>query len=269
MERQSNFLVGYLEVQCEGHVGTIVMQRPEKLNAMTAGFWADLRETLDRLAADGHTRVAIITGGGNRSFSAGGDIGGFLDLKTIEEMRAYQVDAMEAFAHVERSPLIVIAAVNGIAYGGGCELAMASDIVIASDTASFALPEAALGLVPGFGVLRAPDVVGRQMAKFLIATGESIDAQHALEIRLVQRVVSTSELMIEARRLAAVIAARSPLALSVAKRMVNRTIDDAALDYSVEEITSLQASEDRKRGVEAFLAKRTPVFTSRVKGAAK
>ncbi|HEY0311955.1 MAG TPA: enoyl-CoA hydratase/isomerase family protein [Allosphingosinicella sp.] len=269
MDRQSHFQVGYLEVRSEGHVAQIVMQRPEKLNAMTAGFWSDLREALDRLASDGETRVAIITGGGDRAFSAGGDIAGFLHLQTIDEMRAYQVDAMQAFAHVEGSPLIVIAAVNGIAYGGGCELAMASDIVIASDAARFAMPEAMLGLVPGFGVLRAPDVVGRQMAKLLIATGENIDAQRALEVGLVQRVVPAAELMVEARRMAETIAARSPMALSVAKRMVNRTIDDAALNYSVEEITILHTSEDRKCGVEAFLAKRTPVFTGGVKVAPK
>jgi enoyl-CoA hydratase len=262
MDRRARFRIGYLEVTCDDHVATLVMQRPEKLNAMTAGFWRDLREVLDRLADDGEARVVIITGGGDRAFSAGGDIGGFLNLETIDEMRAYQVDAMAAFAHVERSPLIVIAAVNGIAFGGGCELALASDIVIASDRATFAMPEAALGLVPGFGVIRAPEVMGRHMAKYLIATGESIDAEQAKAIGIVQRVVPAEILMEAARTLADTISRRSPVALSVAKRMVNRTMDDTALEHSVEEITKLHSSDDRKRGVEAFLAKRQPVFAS-------
>jgi enoyl-CoA hydratase len=269
MDSQSRFQIGYLEVECDEHVATIVMQRPEKLNAMTAGFWGDLRDVLDRLADDGKTRVAIITGGGERAFSSGGDIAGFLNLGTVAEMRAYQIDAMATFSHLEHSPLIVIAAINGIAFGGGCELALASDIVIASDAATFALPEAALGLAPGFGVLRAPEVVGRQMAKYLIATGESIDAVFALQIGMVQRVVPASELMAAARAVARAIAGRSPLALAVAKRMVNSTIDPASIDYSVQEITALHSSDDRKRGVEAFLAKRVPVFAGRARVARK
>ena len=261
--------IGYLEIERNEHVATIVMQRPDKLNAMTAGFWSDIRRALDELDADGITRAVIITGGGERAFSAGGDIGGFLDLETVDEMRAYQIDAMAAFSHVEQSRLIVISAVNGIAFGGGCELAMACDIVIASDAATFALPEAALGLVPGFGVLRAPEIIGRQMAKLLIATGERLDAQRAFEIGIVQIVVPAASLMDEARRVARCVAARSPSALATAKRMVNRTIDASSLAYSVEEITALHASDDRERGIAAFLEKRAPIFADRGKAEAK
>lgn len=254
--------IGYLEIVREGHVATITMQRPEKLNAMTAAFWAHLREALDLLACDGMSRVAIITGAG-KAFSAGGDISSFLDLESIEEMRAYQDDAMAAFSHVEQSPLIVIAAINGLAFGGGCELALACDIVIAARGATFAMPEAALGLVPGFGAIRAADVIGRQMAKYLIATGDAIDAERAFAIGLAQAVVPDEGLMEEARAVADRIAMRSPNAVSVGKRMVNRTIDPAAFAYSTDEITALQASDDRNRGIEAFLAKRTPVFGAR------
>lgn len=263
MSSKEDFRIGYLAVARNNHVASVMMDRPEKLNAMTPSFWGDLRQVLDVLADDRKTRVIIITGAGEKAFSAGGDIVGFTELKTIEEMRAYQIDAMSTFSHVERSPLTVIAAVNGLAYGGGCELALASDIVIAADTATFALPEAALGLVPGFGVLRSPDVVGRQMTKFLIATGNTIDAHRAFEIGMVQLVVPKNELLAQAQAVAERIAARSPLALSVAKRMINRTIDPASQDYSVEEITRLQASNDRAEGVEAFLARRTPVFAAR------
>lgn len=268
MDKDCDGRIGYLEISRDLHVATIVMQRPDKLNAMTAAFWSDLRRALDELAAGGEVRAVIITGGGERAFSAGGDIGGFLDLGTVDAIRAYQEDAMAAFSHVERTPLIIISAVNGIAFGGGCELALASDIVIAGESATFAFPEAALGLVPGFGVLRAPEIVGRQMAKFLIATGEILGAERALQIGMVQAVVPDAVLLNEARRIASMIARRSPLALAAAKRMVNRTIDDAALAYSVDEITALHASDDRKRGVEAFLAKRPPVFANPVKASA-
>jgi len=245
MVSERNFRVGYLAVERSNHVATVLMERPEKLNAMTPSFWRDLREVLDLLTADGETRAVVITGAGEKAFSAGGDIVGFTELKTIEDMRSYQIDAMSAFAHVERCPLMVISAVNGLAFGGGCELVLASDIVIASETATFALPEAALGLVPGFGALRSPDVIGRQ---------------------IVQLVVAKHELLTQARALAVRIAARSPLALSVAKRMVNRTIDHASQDYSVDEITKLQASEDRAEGIEAFLLGRAPIFGARRNG---
>jgi enoyl-CoA hydratase len=263
---KQDFSVGYLTVERHNHVAVIVMQRPEKLNAMTAGFWADLRQVLDELRDDRQTRVVIITGAGEKAFSAGGDILGFTQLKTLEEMHAYQVDAMSTFAHVERSPLTVISAVNGLALGGGCELVLASDIVIAADTATFGLPEAALGLVPGFGALRSPDVVGRQMTKYLIATGDMIDAKRAFEIGIVQLVVPKQELLTQAHAVARRVAARSPLALSVAKRMVNRTIDLASLEYSVAEITKLQGSADRAKGVEAFLERRVPIFGVRQDG---
>jgi enoyl-CoA hydratase len=260
MVSEQSFRIGYLCVERRNCVATVLMNRPEKLNAMTADFWGDLRRVLDVLAGDRETRVIIITGAGDKAFSAGGDIVGFTQLKTIDEMRAYQVDAMSTFSHVERCPLTIISAVNGLAYGGGCELVFASDIAIAADTATFALPEAALGLVPGFGALRSPDVVGRQMTKFLIATGDSISARRAHEIGIVQGVVPKAGLLTEVQALAERIASRSPLALSVAKRMVNRTIDAAGQDYSVDEITRLQASDDRAQGVAAFLAGRVPVF---------
>lgn len=255
--------IGYLDVVRESHAALVTMNRPEKLNAMTAEFWSDLRACLDMLAADGTTRVVIITGAGDRAFSSGGDIVGFTQLKTEAEMRAYQADAMASFSHVEQCPLIVIAAVNGMACGGGCELAMASDIVIAADSAIFGLPEASLGLIPGFGALRGPEVVGRQMTKFLIATGTTISAQRAYEIGLAQLIVPRSELIPQAKALAAKIAERSPNALAVGKKMINSTIDSRAFQYSIEEITMLQSSADRAEGVAAYLARRKPVFGSR------
>lgn len=261
--------IGHLQIIREGHVATVTMDRPAKLNAMTAGFWKDMRDALELLEADRDIRAVIVTGAGERAFSAGGDIAGFLELEGRAALEAYQRDAMATFVHVENMPVPVIAAVNGLALGGGCELAMACDIVIAGAGAAFALPETALGLVPGFGAVRGPEIVGRQMMKYLIATGDPVDAERAMAIGLVNIVAPDEDLMESARALAARIAARSPNAVSVAKRMINSTIDRSAIEYSVAEITALQLSDDRRRGVEAFVARRAPVFGARPDGAGR
>ena len=250
---------GNLLVSIDGPVAVLTMDRPEKLNAIPSAFWGQLCTALDHCAA-ARVRVAILTGSGDRAFSAGGDIDEFQRLQGEARLRAYQQQAMDAFHYIERVPFFVIAAVNGIAFGGGAELALAADFVIAADNARFALPEAALGLVPGFGAVRGPDVIGRQMTKFLIATGDQIPAARAVEIGLAQLVVPAGRLMEEALLIARRITSRSPNALRTAKRMVNRTMDEQDLANSVEEITALQLSEDRARGVAAFLAKRPPAF---------
>ena len=255
--------IGYLALNSDGHVATITIDRPEKLNALSNRFWGDLRTALAQLAGDGSTRVVIITGAGDKAFSAGGDIEGFSKMHGQDEMRRFQIDAMEGFDAVERSPLIVIAAVNGYALGGGCELTLACDIVIASENAKFGMPESALGLIPGFGAIRAPSVIGAHNTKYLVATCDHIDARRAYEIGLVQKVVSKADLMDEARSIAAKIAGNSPLALAVGKRLIGYDIDRRSIDYSVEAITVLQDSDDRKEGVAAFLEKRPPRFGQR------
>jgi len=252
--------IGDLALSRDGAVATLTIDRPAKLNALANRFWADLRAALAVFETDGHTRVVILTGAGEKAFSAGGDIAGFAEMSGQETMRAFQLDAMAGFAAIERSRLPVIAAVNGLALGGGCELTLACDFAIASENASFGMPEAALGLIPGFGAIRAPEVIGRAMAKYMVATAERISAQRAYEIGLVQKVVPQAALMDEAYAIAAKVAANSPYALSVGKRLMNRQIDQTAFDYSVEAITVLQSSADRAEGVAAFLEKRKPLF---------
>lgn len=252
--------IGYLDITREGAVATIVMNRPEKMNAMTRQFYSDMRAALDLIQNDGRTRVAIITGAGDRAFSAGGDIAGFDEMGGLEDLRAYQQDAMDFFAAVEFASITVIAAVNGVAFGGGCEMTLACDITLASEDAQFGMPESRIGLVPGYGLLRAPDVIGRQMTKYLVASCDFISAQRAYEIGLVQAVHPKAALMDEARALAERIATRSTLAIAVGKRIINMGVDRAGTDYSIEAITMLQASADRNEGVKAFLAKRTPTF---------
>lgn len=256
--RQQRF--GDLILDRSDRIATITIDRPAKLNALTNQFWSDLRRALTEAETDGETRVVILTGAGDKAFSAGGDIAGFSEMAGQDVMRAFQIDAMAGFAAIEQSPLTVIAAVNGYAFGGGCELTLACDFAIASDTATFAMPEAALGLIPGFGAIRAPEVIGRPMAKYLVATGQRIDAARALAIGLVQAVTSPALLMTEARALAARVAANSPYALAVGKRMMNRQMDQAAFDHSIEAITMLQCSSDRTEGMRAFMERRAPIF---------
>jgi enoyl-CoA hydratase len=253
-------VIGDLRIEPRGAISILEMHRPEKLNAMARTFWGDLRQALQRLQTDGRTRAVIITGAGDRAFSAGGDIASFADLKTQAQKRAFQAEVMETFIAVENANLPIIAAVNGYALGGGCELTLACDLVIASDRALFGMPEAALGLVPGFGVLRAPAVIGRQMTKLLVMAAERIDAHQALQCGLVQKVVLHERLMAEAMAIAEKIAANSPLAHAVGKKIINRGIERAEFDYSVEALTVLQSSADTAEGIRAFLEKRKPCF---------
>ena len=245
--------VGQIKIVPHDAVTLLQIDRVEKHNALTAEFWGDLRRVLDELCNDGRTRAIVLTGAGDKAFCAGGDIAGFATLTTLESKRAYQIDAMNGFAALETCPLPVIAAVNGLALGGGCELTLACDIVLASDRAVFGMPEAALGLVPGYGVLRAPHVIGRQMTKLMVMAGERLDAQQALQAGLVQRVVAHEQLLATALELAAKVAENPSLTLAVGKGLINRGIDRAEFDYSVEALTVLQASAETSQRVQSFI----------------
>jgi enoyl-CoA hydratase len=248
--------VGQLAIAAHGSVTVLTIDRVEKHNALSAEFWADLRSVLAELEADQRTRVIVLTGAGDKAFCAGGDIAGFAALTSLEDKRSYQIDAMDGFAALENCPLPVIAAVNGLALGGGCELTLACDIVLASDRATFGMPEAALGLVPGYGVLRAPHVIGRQMTKLMVMAGVKLDARQALQAGLVQRVLPHAELLPSALSLAEKIAANSSMAHAVGKRLINRGIERAEFDYSVEALTVLQSSTETQQRVRGFLDRR-------------
>jgi enoyl-CoA hydratase len=233
------------------------------LNALGRTFWAELRTTLSTLEADGRTRAVIITGAGEKAFSAGGDIAGFAELTDTIATYEFQKDCMRTFAAVEETPLPVIAAVNGWAMGGGCELTLACDIVIAAEHAFFGMPEAAVGLVPGFGVLRAPSVIGPHWTKLMIFAGERVDSQTALRIGLAQKVVPAAALMETATAVARRIAAAAPLAVATGKSLVNRAMDRAEFDHSVAALTALHATSDAAEGIAAFTGKRIPSFQGR------
>ncbi|CAH1660475.1 enoyl-CoA hydratase/isomerase family protein [Chelatococcus asaccharovorans] len=252
-----------LAVHRDGPVALVTIARPLKLNTLTRRFYANITATLQSLEQNGGVRAVVITGAGERAFSAGGDIGSLHSLGDMVDRRAYQREAMAAFLAVERCPLPIIAAVNGLALGGGCELTLACDIVIAAEHAAFGMPEAGLGLVPGYGVIRAADKIGRAMTKQLIATRRRIDAATALRIGLVEEVVPSAALLSHALAMAKEIAESSPLALEVAKRIIDRNLTQADLDYSIEALAVLQASPDVREGTAAFLGKRKPVFADR------
>jgi enoyl-CoA hydratase len=253
MSTETSRSVGQIRITAHDAVTVLQLDRVEKLNALSNEFWGDLRRVLDELGNDARTRAIVLTGAGDKAFCAGGDIAGFATLTTLESKRAYQIDAMNGFAALETCSIPVIAAVNGLALGGGCELTLACDIVIASDRATFGMPEAALGLVPGYGVLRAPHIIGRQMTKLMVMAGERLDAQQALQAGLAQRVVPHQQLLPVSLDMAAKIAGNPSLAMAVGKRLINRGIDRAEFDYSVEALTVLQASAETAQRVRDFI----------------
>jgi enoyl-CoA hydratase/carnithine racemase len=230
-------------------------------NAVSGAVIAGLSEALERAEADAECRAVIITGSGPKFFSAGADItefgGGSEGLG----------GALELTLRFERSPLPVIAAVNGIAFGGGCELSLACDVRIASSTARFGQPEIKLGIIPGWGgTQRLPRLIGKSRAAELLLTGDPIEARRALEIGLVSEVTEPDALLDAARRWAGIFAERAPLALAATKRAMAEgaalPIADA-LSVEQKEFAALFGTEDAAEGIGAFLQKRPAQWKGR------
>ena len=244
--------ISYTEL---GHgVLLIWLDRPDKLNALEMEFWPSLRKVLRDHEQDG--RVVVITGSGERAFSAGGDISSFQKLETEDAAAAFQKECMETFAAIEKHPVPVLAAVNGIAAGGGCELTMACDIVLASETATFSLPEATLGLVPGYGIIRASSIIGRQWLNLLVMNGEWIDANKAAQIGLVQKVISPNLLLDEAIGLAEAIAQMPREAIATAKKLAGSTTPQARIEESIASITLLHTTVEARERRRDFIKRR-------------
>jgi len=233
----------------------VTLDRAEKLNAMGPAFFRDLPRVLEALDEAPEVVACVLTGAGE-AFSAGGDIDSFHELRDIPAYRRHLRLVFAGFHAVERCETVVIAAVNGIAYGGGTELTLACDVAIASERARFAFREPSMGLMPGFGVVRGPEAIGRHWTRWLALTGDVIDARKALQIGLVQQVTGHDELLDEALALAARVAANPPLAVRAAKQFVNRDAQAPGLAESVEATALLFATDDHKERVEAFLARR-------------
>jgi enoyl-CoA hydratase len=239
-------------------VAWLKLDRPEKLNAMTRSFWGELREALERAGADDRVRVVVFHGAGG-CFSVGGDIEGFGNLTDARDRRAYAEEALGALRSVEQLPKPTIAAVHGFALGGGCELTLVCDIVVADETSRFGTPEAAVGLMPGLAVVRGRAHAGLHWLKYMILTGEQLDAERALVAGLVNRVTPAGGHLAEAERLARGIADKAPMALAVAKGILGRDSAEG-YEHAVEAVALLQGSDDVAEGIAAFAAKRAPAF---------
>ncbi len=251
-------------IAVEDPVGIITFNRPSVLNALRTGLLKELAAALDEMASDDRVRAVIITGAGEKAFAAGADISELNALASAGSGAAQARSGQALTRKIERLSKPVIMAVNGFALGGGCEIAMAGDVIIASENAKFGQPEVNLGLIPGYGgTARTMRRVGKGMAMYLCLTGEIIGAAEALRIGLVQRVVPAGELMTEAKRIAGVIASKAPLAIAACKRVTNNgahlSIDDA-LELEALEFGTLVDTEDIKEGTGAFLEKRKPAW---------
>jgi enoyl-CoA hydratase len=254
----------HLQIEQEGAVATLTLNRPDKLNALSAALIRELMDAFRGFAAR-PPRVVIMTGAG-KAFCAGADIEEMRGMSTIEAKR-YSEAGHALGAFIEELSFPVIAAVNGFALGGGCEIALACDFVYASDAAKFGQPEVNLGVIPGFGgTQRLARRVGVGRARELIYTGEIIGADKAVAIGLANAVVAKDELLPRVRSLAADIAAKAPLAIAQAKRtMLRGVLGDltAACELEAQAFAMLFGSADQKEGMKAFVEKRKPEYTGR------
>ncbi len=252
-----------VKLELDGEIAVATLSRPEKLNALDTKTRMELAEVIEGI--EEVARVLIITGSG-KAFAAGADINELLQRDAVKAFEATKLGT-DLFSRIEELEIPVIAAVNGYTLGGGCELAMACDIRIASEKAKFGQPEINLAIIPGAGgTQRLPRLVGLGMAKKLVLTGEIIDAQTALRIGLVEEVVEHERLMERAKEVAAKIIEKSPLAVKVAKKALNASINmplREGLRYEASLFSMLFSSEDAKEGMRAFLEKRKPEFRGR------
>lgn len=255
-----------LLVSVSERIATVTVNRPKSLNALNPATVRELSAAFAEIADRNDVGVVVLTGAGEKAFVAGADISEMRHFNAVQALE-FALFGQGVLERIERLPQPVIGAINGFALGGGCELAMACDILIAADTARFGQPEVNLGIIPGYGgTQRLPRLVGRNIAKEIVLTGEMITAQRAYEIGLVNRVVTQAELMGAARETAAKILSKGPVAVRTAKMAMNR-----GLDLDLSNACALEANAfavgfstaDRAEGMAAFLEKRKPSFTGK------
>jgi enoyl-CoA hydratase len=245
----------------------VTLNRPKVLNALSRELLEELDAVISWVEQDEEIRVLIITGSGEKAFVAGADITELRQIPSATEAERLARFGQQLFSRIENLPIPVIMAVNGYALGGGCELAMAGDIILASDRARFGQPEINLGVIPGYGgTQRLARRVGTGTAKYLCMTGEMIDAQEAARLGLVQKVVAADQLLDEAKRLAKQLAQKAPIALRYIKKAVDigtETDLSAGLNLEASYFGLTFNTDDRVEGMDAFLEKRPPRFTGK------
>lgn len=254
-----------LIINLEGEVAIISFNRPEALNALNKEVLEELEKVIDWLEGNSHIKVVILTGEG-KAFVAGADIAQMKDMSP-GEARQFAVLGQRVFRKIEKLEKPVIAAINGFALGGGCELAMGCDIRLASPKAKLGQPEVGLGITPGFaGTQRLSRLVGMSKAKELIFTGDPINAEEALRIGLVDRVTGEENLLEEAKNLANKIASKAFKAVKYSKAAINMGIQvdiDTGASIEADLFALCFATEDQKEGMNAFIEKRKPNFANK------
>ena len=255
----------YLCISTENQICTLKITNPSQLNALNSSLLKELDEAVGEIETNPDIRVLVITGDG-RSFVAGADISEMAELDSIAAGE-FAFRGASVFRKIELLPIPVIAAINGFALGGGCELALSCDIRIASENVKIGQPEVSLGITPGFsGTVRLGRIVGVAKAKELIYTGKVIDSNEALSIGLLNKVYAAETLMDEVYKMAEKIAGNAPIAVRNAKRSINDSIDlsaDEAIKNEMRLFASCFNSEDQKDGMKAFLNKSKTKFNNR------
>jgi enoyl-CoA hydratase len=251
-------------VQTDNGICTITINRPDKLNALNKEVFNELDKVIDEVYRNSEIRSAIITGAGNKAFIAGADISEFLELKP-EQAPGLARRGQIVFDKIENSPKPIVAAVNGFALGGGCELALACHFIYASENAKFGQPEVNLGLIPGYGgTQRLVQVAGRSRAMELIMSGRLISAKEALQYGIVNEVTTAEELLPKVNEVLAVIQTKAPVAVAKVIECVNNfDHTQQGYDFEIQKFGECFGTEDMKEGTAAFLEKRKPDFTGK------
>jgi enoyl-CoA hydratase len=253
-----------LELTQKDQIAVITVNRPQSLNALNAQVLKDFHSVLDEIENLMSIRVIIITGSGEKAFVAGADIKE-IDQLSASSAQAFSLNGQKLFSRIESLPQPVIAAVNGFALGGGLELALCCDFILASDKAKFGLPECTLGIIPGFGgTVRLPRRIGVGLAREIAYSGNFYSAADALAMRLANHVYPAAELMLEAEKLAFVIASRAPLALRAIRQSMLEGMDlsqPEAYELEAKLFSNCFGTQDQKEGTSAFIEKRKAQFT--------
>lgn len=240
-------------------IGYVTVNNPQKMNILDFDVYDGLFSSFESIEQDDQVRVAILTAEGDKAFICGQDISTF-NIKTIRDAKRLCRLTTKLFTRLESMNKPVIAAVNGLALGGGTEIILACDMVVASEKARFGLPESGIGLVPIWGGIRLANAVGRSKAKELMMTGDIISAKEAMAIGLVNKVVLQENLIGAAEEMARKILTKAPLAIELIKAMGNRDILSEGLPFSLNANLLFFQTEDLKEGIDAFFNKRKPVF---------
>jgi enoyl-CoA hydratase/3-hydroxyacyl-CoA dehydrogenase len=239
-------------------IAWITLNRPEVLNALNRKLWREIYENLERAEKNENVRAIVITGAG-KAFCAGDDIKEVFSLKTPEEFKAFFWNfAAPTITKIISLSKPVIAAVNGFAYGGGCEIAMLCDMVVASKNATFAVPEALIGAIPPVAAVIGAFIIGRLNASWMMLTGEPISAEEAKRIGLVNEVVPHEELTLAAKRMAKATMRAAPSSIKAIKRLASLSFDQEKLKKAVEELINIVQTEEGREGHKAFMEKRLP-----------